>query len=79
MTKMNDIIKLSVGGREFKTSRGTLMADQYSMLSKMTLQYREYGYPRNSQLLEKGFEDRGQRQRRRYSTPRNSQLLEQLS
>ena len=42
---MNDIIKLSVGGREFKTSRGTLMADQYSMLSKMTLQYREYGYP----------------------------------
>ena len=45
MAKMNDIIKLSVGAREFKTSRGTLMADQYSMLSKMTLQYREYGYP----------------------------------
>ena len=26
ISKMNDIIKLSVGGREFKTSRGTLMA-----------------------------------------------------
>merc|ERR1712018_96333 len=35
MSKINDIIKLSVGGREFKTTRGTLVADQDSMLARM--------------------------------------------
>ena len=32
---VNDIIKICVGGQEFKTTRGTLMSDQNSMLAKM--------------------------------------------
>lgn len=35
MSKLNDIIKLSIGGKEFKTTRGTLVADQKSMLARM--------------------------------------------
>jgi len=32
---VNDIIKICVGGQNFKTTRGTLMSDQNSMLAKM--------------------------------------------
>ena len=32
---VNDIIKICVGGQDFKTTRGTLMSDQNSMLAKM--------------------------------------------
>ena len=32
---VNEIIKICVGGQEFKTTRGTLMSDQNSMLAKM--------------------------------------------
>ena len=35
MSKLNDIIKLSIGGQAFKTTRGTLIADQKSMLARM--------------------------------------------
>ena len=32
---VNEIIKICVGGRDFKTTWGTLMSDQNSMLAKM--------------------------------------------
>jgi hypothetical protein len=32
---VNEIIKICVGGQDFKTTRGTLMSDQNSMLAKM--------------------------------------------
>ena len=32
---VNEIIKICVGGKDFKTTRGTLMSDQNSMLAKM--------------------------------------------
>ena len=35
MSKLNEIIKLSIGGQAFKTTRGTLIADQKSMLARM--------------------------------------------
>ena len=41
MSKLNDIIKLCVGGKEFKTTRATLIADQNSMLAKMFEEYDE--------------------------------------
>ena len=41
MSKLNDIIKLCVGGKEFKTTRATLIADQNSMLAKMFEDYDE--------------------------------------
>ena len=33
--KLNEIIKICVGGQDFKTTRATLMSDQNSMLAKM--------------------------------------------
>ena len=33
--KVNEIIKICVGGQDFKTTRATLMSDQNSMLAKM--------------------------------------------
>ena len=41
MSKLNDIMKLCVGGKEFKTTRATLIADQNSMLAKMFEEYDE--------------------------------------
>ena len=35
MSKLNDIIKLSIGGQQFMTTRSTLVADQKSMLARM--------------------------------------------
>ena len=35
MSKLTDIINLSVGGQEFKTTRSTLVADQNSRLAKI--------------------------------------------
>ena len=32
---VNEIIKICVGGQDFKTTLGTLMSDQNSMLGKM--------------------------------------------
>ena len=32
---VNEIIKICVGGQDFKTTLGTLMSDQNSMLAKM--------------------------------------------
>ena len=40
-SKLNDIIKLCVGGKQFKTTRATLIADQNSMLAKMFQEYDE--------------------------------------
>ena len=45
LSKINDnIIKLSVGGREFKTTLGTLVADQNSMLARMAYNGTPYTY-----------------------------------
>ena len=35
LVKLNEIIKICVGGQDFKTTRATLMSDQNSMLAKM--------------------------------------------
>ena len=35
MNEVNEIIKICVGGKDFKTTRATLMSDQNSMLAKM--------------------------------------------
>ena len=35
LAKLNEIIKICVGGQDFKTTRATLMSDQNSMLAKM--------------------------------------------
>ena len=35
MTNLNDIIKLSVGGQEFQTTRRTLISDKNSKLSRI--------------------------------------------
>ena len=43
MPKLNDIIKLCVGGREFKTTLSTLIADQNSMLAKIFLSNGKFG------------------------------------
>merc|ERR1712080_701635 len=51
MSKINDIIKLSVAGREFKTTRGTLVADQNSMLARMFGTITDYNYHYGSPVL----------------------------
>ena len=43
MPKLNDIIKLCVGGHEFKTTLSTLIADQNSMLAKIFLSNGKFG------------------------------------
>ena len=35
MTNLNDIIKLSVGGQDFKTTRRTLVSDKNSKLARI--------------------------------------------